>query len=117
MLVAVYGTLKQGYKNYLRHLNGFQPLHANFVDIPFRMYEGDSYPMIVSSVDNHAVFVEVFEVDADTMEKLDRLEAPYDCHRESIFVVELDREVEIYVFNQPEPPPEFTIVESGNWAS
>lgn len=117
MLVAVYGTLKQGHENNLHHLNGLRPLHAIFVAIPFRMYEGDAYPMIVSSSDNHPIFVEVFEVDAYMMEKLDRLEAPYNFHRESTFLAELDREVEIYVYNEPHPPPGFTSVESGEWLS
>jgi gamma-glutamylcyclotransferase (GGCT)/AIG2-like uncharacterized protein YtfP len=81
------------------------------------MYEGDAYPMIVSSSDNHPIFVEVFEVDAAMLEKLDQLEAPYNYHRESIFLAELDQKVAIYVFNEPNPPPEFALVKSGRWPS
>ncbi len=115
MLVAVYGTLKQGYNNNLHHLDGLRPLHALFVNIPFRMYEGEAYPMIVSSSDNHSIYVEVFEVDAGKLEELDRMEAPYNYHRESIFLSELDREAEIYVFNETDPPSGFTVTESGYW--
>ena len=111
----VYGTHKQGHNNYLSHLNGHRPVRALFVDIPFRMYEGDAYPMIVPSSDNHPIFVEVFEVETDTLEKLDHLESPYDYHRENIFLAEFDREVAIYVFNEPNPPPGFNLVESGIW--
>ena len=71
--------------------------------------------MIVSNPDNHSIYVEVFDVDADKLEELDRLEAPYRYHRESIFLPELDREAEIYVFNESKPPPEFKAVASGNW--
>ncbi len=117
MLVAVYGTLKHGHTNNLHHLDGLQPLHSLFVDIPYRMYEGEAYPMIVSSRDNHSIFVEVFDVNADKLEELDRLEAPYNFHRENIFLAELDRGAEIYVFNEPNPPPGFTLIESGKWPS
>ena len=116
MLVAVYGSLKEGYKNNRRFLNGLHPLHALFVEIPFRMYEGDAYPMIVSSLSDHPIFVEVFEVDADTLEKLDGLEALYNYHCETILLTELERETELYVFSEPDPPPEFTTVESGKWS-
>ncbi len=117
MLVAVYGTLKQGHNNNLHHLDGLRPLHALFVNIPFRMYEGEAYPMIVSYPENHSIFVEVFDVDAEKLEELDRLEAPYNFHRENVFLAELDREAEIYVFNEPNPPPGFTLFESGKWPS
>ncbi len=79
------------------------------------MYEGEAYPMIVSSPDNHSIYVEVFEVDSGKLEELDRMEAPYNYHRESIFLSELAQEAEIYVFNEPNPPPEFTAVASGKW--
>ncbi len=115
MLVAVYGTLKQGYNNNLHHLDGLRPLHSLFVDIPYRMYEGEAYPMIVSNPDNHPIYVEVFDVDADKLEELDRLEALYNYHRESIFLSELDREAAIYVFNESNPPPGFAFIESGKW--
>ncbi len=73
--------------------------------------------MIVSSPDNHSIYVEVFEVDAGKLEELDRMEAPYNYHRERIFLSELDREAEIYVFNEPDPPSGFTLIESGKWPS
>ncbi len=116
MLVAVYGTLKRGHNNNLHHLDGLRPLHALFVNIPFRMYEGEAYPMIVSNPDNHSIFVEVFEVDAVKLGELDRLEAPYNFHRENILLAELDREAAIYVFNEPDPPSGFTTTESGKWS-
>ena len=117
MLVAVYGTLKQGHINNPGHLDGFEPQHALFVDIPFRMYEGAEYPMIVPSSDIHPIFVEVFEVDAETLERLDYLEAPYAYHRETIYIAEFGREVAIYVYDEPEPPSEFNLVKLGKWPS
>lgn len=117
MLVAVYGTLKQGHANYRHQLEGLRPIHALVVDIPFSMFKGDAYPMIVSSSGNHPIFVEVFEVDSAMMEKLDQFEGPYNFHRESIFLAEINQEVAIYVFNEPDPPPGFTSVESGKWPS
>lgn len=86
MLVAVYDTLKQGYENNRRVLSGVLPIHARFVEIPFRMYSSIKYPMIVSSPGMHPIFVEVFDVELDTLEKLDQLEAPYNYHRETVFL-------------------------------
>ena len=115
MLVAVYGTLKRGYGNHRRMLNGYIPLQSLFIEIPFHMYATDAYPMILPSLENHPIYVEVFEVDAVKLAELDRLEAPYNFHRETIFVAELHQEVEIYVFSEIDPPSHFTLVDSGEW--
>ena len=45
--------------------------------------------MILSSSRDHPIFVEVYEVDAATLSKLDQLEAPYDCRRQTVFLSEL----------------------------
>ncbi len=115
MLVAAYGTLKQGHNNNLHHLDWLRPLHALFVNMPFRMYECDAYPMIVSSPESNPIFVEVFDVDSATLAALDQLEAPYNYRLETVFLSELEQKAEIYVFSDTDPPTEFTEIVSGSW--
>lgn len=116
MLVAIYGTLKVGYFNYEKHLKGKMPVTARFVELPFEMYAGDDYPMLLPAAggERHPIWVEIFDVDDDELRDLDELEAPYGYWRETIFVGELGDQVAIYL--HPAPAPEgFTRVASGKW--
>lgn len=114
-LVAVYGTLKRGYSNYDRLLAGREPLFRGFVVIPYRLYASPEYPMLVPAPgEEHAVLVEVFEVDEPKLEELDALEAPYHYRRETIHPRELGRSAAIYVHDAP-PPAGFERVSSGDW--
>jgi gamma-glutamylcyclotransferase (GGCT)/AIG2-like uncharacterized protein YtfP len=114
--VAVYGTLKSGEANYGRFLSGMSPVFRGFVEIPYRMYAGDSYPMLVPSLEKHRIFVEIFEVDQDRLERLDALEEPYDYRRETTHVSEAGMEVALYVHELP-PPEGFKLVAGGEWSS
>jgi gamma-glutamylcyclotransferase (GGCT)/AIG2-like uncharacterized protein YtfP len=114
--VAVYGTLKTGEANYHRFLAGRSPLFRGFVEIPYRMYANDSYPMLVPSTEKHRIFVEIFEVDEGTLESLDALEEPYDYRREPIHVSEAGMEAAVYIHDSP-PPIGFSPVSAGEWSS
>jgi gamma-glutamylcyclotransferase (GGCT)/AIG2-like uncharacterized protein YtfP len=116
VLVAVYGTLKQGEANYERYLSGREPVHRGAVRAPYLMYDNGSYPMLVPVEEEHAIFVEIYDVDDRTLRALDALEEPYDYRRETIHVSELGRDVEIYVHTEP-PPPGFRLAVSGDWKS
>jgi gamma-glutamylcyclotransferase (GGCT)/AIG2-like uncharacterized protein YtfP len=116
MLVAIYGTLKVGHFNYEEHLKGEMPVTACFVALPFEMYAGDAYPMLVPSEngERHPIWVEVFDVDDEKLRELDELEAPYGYWRESVFIDQVGEEVAIYL--HPAPAPEgFVRVASGKW--
>jgi gamma-glutamylcyclotransferase (GGCT)/AIG2-like uncharacterized protein YtfP len=115
MLVAVYGTLKTGEENYARFLPGMTPSFRGFVEIPYRLYANEAYPMLVPDEEKHRVFVEVFDVDETKMQELDALEAPYDYWRETLHVKEWGKSVEIYVHAAP-PPDGFELVPSGEWS-
>ena len=118
MLIALYGTLKVGYFNYDLLLKGEMPVSARFLELPFEMYAGDDYPMLVPAAngERHRIWVEIFDVDDDKMRELDALEEPYGYWRESVFVDELGESVGIYL--HPAPAPEgFVRVESGKWTS
>lgn len=116
MLVALYGTLKVGYDNYERHLKGETPVKRLAVDLPYEMYANDEYPMLVPSANAelHRTWVEIFDVDDEKMRELDALETPYGYWRESVFIEEIGRNVEIYLHPAPAPPG-FAWVESGHW--
>ena len=116
MLVAVYGTLKVGYDNYDRYLSGMKPVYSGFVEVPYRMYANDEYPMLVrtADVESHGISIEVFDVDEAKMKELDALEAPYGYSRETIRIPELEQEAVIYV-HAPPAPMGFARVESGDW--
>lgn len=116
MLVALYGTLKVGYFNYERHLNGEVPLAARFVELPFEMFACDDYPMLIPAVngERRPIWVEIFDVTEDKLLELDALEEPYGYWRESVSIEELGEIVEIYLHPAPAPTG-FTRVESGKW--
>ncbi len=114
MLVAVYGTLKTGEDNYARFLPGRTSLFRGFVEIPYRLYENGSYPMLVASPSKSRVFVEVFDVDEAKIKELDALEEPYQYWRETVHLREWGRDAEIYVHAAP-PPDGFSLVPSGEW--
>ena len=114
MLVAVYGTLKTGGHNYERLLPGRAPTFRGFVEIPYKMYENDSYPMLVPSPSRCRIFIEVFDVEDPKVRELDALEEPYDYWRETVHLAEWGQDVDIYVHAAP-PPEGFEVVPSGMW--
>jgi gamma-glutamylcyclotransferase (GGCT)/AIG2-like uncharacterized protein YtfP len=114
--VAVYGTLKSGEANYDRFLPGISPIFRGFVEIPYRMYASESYPMLVPSREKHRIFVEIFEVDGETLQRLDAFEEPYHYRRETTHVSEAGMEVALYVHDLP-PPDGFKLVGGGAWSS
>jgi gamma-glutamylcyclotransferase (GGCT)/AIG2-like uncharacterized protein YtfP len=70
--IFTYGTLKSGFRNH--HLLRY----AEFVDMAttsdrYEMIDV-GFPVILPSDNGHKVHGEVYEVDADTMARLDRLE-------------------------------------------
>ncbi|HXV59226.1 MAG TPA: gamma-glutamylcyclotransferase family protein [Vicinamibacteria bacterium] len=113
-LVAVYGTLREGQYNHEIYLKGERPVRRGSVELPFRMYANDEYPMIVPSNERHPIWVEVFRVDELKLRELDALEIPYGYRRETMRLENFDIEAEIYVYPAP-PPPGFQLVENGDW--
>lgn len=113
-LIAVYGTLKEGYFNYDAYLKGEKPIDRGFVALPFRMYANADYPMIIASEERNPIWIEIFDLDDEKLRELDELEAPYGYWRESVHLDELSKRVEIYVHGAPAPPG-FCLVDSGDW--
>lgn len=114
-LVAVYGTLRQGFENYESLLAGFEPVYRGFIFAPYEMYATDEYPMLVRTDRDRAIYVEVFRVDPPTLARLDALEEPYGYERLRVRVAKVAEHVGLYVYGGVRPPEEFRLVESGRW--
>jgi gamma-glutamylcyclotransferase (GGCT)/AIG2-like uncharacterized protein YtfP len=71
MLVAVYGSLRQGFGNHQRFLSHLKPLGLDLIE-GWDMYSLGAFPAIVGG--SGAVVVEVYDVDDNTLRMLDGLE-------------------------------------------
>jgi len=80
MLVATYGSLKKGFHNH-GFLSDSKCLGVDSLS-GFAMYKYSSFPMVVASDDsNDTIMVEVYEVSADTLVRLDYLEGHPEFYR------------------------------------
>lgn len=114
-LLAVYGTLKKGYRNNEVYLTNLNPKFEGFVKLPFELYTNGRYPMIVKSGQLNNVYLEVYEISDDQFTEITKLEEPFGYHYERIEIAEINDFVEVFVFTAGIPPSEFSSVESGNW--
>ena len=99
--VFVYGTLMRGrsnYKYYLEHsiFLGSGSIHG------YALYDLGFYPGIIAD-ENECTKGEVFEVDNETMSRLDRLEGEGDLYLKRLVKVEMDNglahDAYVYVWN------------------
>ena len=104
ILLAVYGTLKENFPNYYYYLNPKKPIFQGLIEVPYQMYSNGGFPLLFPSEDKHKIYVEVFEVDERTLDRIDRLEGvPHFYVRTSIHLEEVSKEVFIYVVVNTEP--------------
>lgn len=73
MRVFVYGTLKRGFSLH-HHLAPFVFLGTAETATRYRLYALGWYPGMVEVEDGHAIKGEVWDVDADGMQLLDKIE-------------------------------------------
>jgi gamma-glutamylcyclotransferase (GGCT)/AIG2-like uncharacterized protein YtfP len=103
-LLAVYGTLKENFPNYYFYLNPLKPIFRGLVKIPYQMYSNEGFPLLFPADDLHSIYLEVFEVDNKTLNRIDRLEGvPKLYSRKKIFLNEINAEVNIYIITNQEP--------------
>ncbi len=114
-LLAVYGTLKQGYHNHNVYLEGSQRIFEGFVTIPFQLYSNGRYPMLIKSKLRSNIYIEVYEVSDKKFIEIIKLEEPFGYNYEKIEISEFNEFVEIFVYASDLPPAEFDLIESGNW--
>jgi gamma-glutamylcyclotransferase (GGCT)/AIG2-like uncharacterized protein YtfP len=116
-LLAVYGTLKQGYYNYNEFLTGLNPIYKGFIESKFQLYSNGRYPMIVHSEELNKIYFEVYQVSNDKFKEIIQLEEPFGYHHETFWIPELNQNADTFVFSSGIPPEEFLLVKSGNWES
>lgn len=73
MLVFVYGTLKSGYSNHYRCLRDAHFVGQATTSHRYTMIDV-GFPVLLTEGTGHPVHGEVYEVNSDTVERLDRLE-------------------------------------------
>lgn len=117
--VAVYGSLLEGFGNH-RLLEGSQKLGSTIIE-GYNMYSLGAFPCIVPNNDDGRIQVEVYEVDAETMQRLDFLEGyphMYDRHEVEYDLGQGEELAWIYFMHKvPGVGGGYTMprIESGSW--
>ncbi|MBA3247259.1 MAG: gamma-glutamylcyclotransferase [Pyrinomonadaceae bacterium] len=114
-LVFVYGTLRRGG---LRAMPMIFPA-ATFIDtatVQGRLYDFGTYPGLLLDESNSSVVGEVYEVDDETLNKLDAIEADSHYWRKQVELsVGGRRQIGwVYVYN-PQFYSRLILIESGDW--
>ncbi len=73
MLLAVYGTLRRGFKAHAL-LKNAKLLWSGFVKMPFRMIVHNCIPFLMPCETPKDIYVEVYEVSKHVLEAIDRYE-------------------------------------------
>jgi gamma-glutamylcyclotransferase (GGCT)/AIG2-like uncharacterized protein YtfP len=112
-LVFVYGTLKRGCSNHFfleeaRCLGRGRTLHA------YALYEGE-YPFVIREEHLTPIQGEVYEVDGQTLQRLDRLEEHPDYYRRDQVDVVLEDGSKLLAWLYFFPTPRGRFIESGEW--
>lgn len=113
--VFTYGTLKKGFGNhYLLKDSSFL---GEVKTLPeFTMISLGGFPGILTG-GHTSISGEVYEVNTETLAKLDRLEGHPTWYRRTPITLLNDEKVETYIYlkSNPSPSQRFPIVESGEW--
>lgn len=112
-LVAVYGTLREGNGNHVL-LEHEEKLSTERVS-GFKMYSLGGFPAILpTGNEEDRVTIEVYEVDDETLARLDRLEGYPGWYERSVVHTTLGGAL-IYHFTEDMIRPHFPLIEGGNW--
>lgn len=100
IFVAVYGTLKKGFRNHPRLAQG----QSKFVETShtgsgFSLFV-DSLPFLTRRASGTGCQIEIYEVSPETLESLDQLEGHPDFYRREILCYREDYPVWIYILNK-----------------
>ncbi|MBD3191571.1 MAG: hypothetical protein GF308_13060 [Candidatus Heimdallarchaeota archaeon] len=113
-LLAVYGTLKEGFSNYFYYLHPKKPIFSGKTLLPYKMYLKKGIPALYPAEKLHPIVIEVFTISEKTLKKIDRLEGvPYFYKRVKIFLEEIQQEVFLYVITNKKPSG--LLLEEGNF--
>lgn len=114
LLLAVYGTLKEGFSNYFYYLHPKKPIFSGRVLLPYEMYLNKGIPALYPAEERKPIVIEVFEISEKTLRRIDRLEGvPFFYNRIKIFIEEINQEVFLYVIQGKKPSG--ILLEEGNF--
>lgn len=118
--VICYGTLRQACSNH-HIIQGSTFLGTGKLIKPATMYSNRSFPILsFTPTSSHSIVVEVYQVDTNTLKRLDQLEGYPQWYARSEEEVHLENGEKIigWVYHQAfEKHRLQLIVESGDWAS
>lgn len=110
--VFVYGTLKHGFHNHDYFLKGIEFKKAKALGI--NLHAGPHFPYAIKGAG--IALGEVYEVDDDTLERLDRLEGvPHHYQRDEVFVFTEDFKKEKAMIYVSDHALKFPRIDSGEW--
>lgn len=116
MLVAVYGSLRQGFGNHNHFLQGYQCLGVHTSGPGFTMYSLGEFPAVVAQQQSGGTIVyEVYDVSNETMQALDRLEGVAHGFYYRDILETPHGKATIYLM--AEPPRMAGVVEGGDWTA
>lgn len=101
--VGVYGTLKQGHGNHrlLQHVERTAIGHVT----GHRLYQSGIPFLVEDATSEYPVLVEIYDVDDETLQRLDNLEGHPRCYCRNVLPVELEdgSNTEAWVYQYPHP--------------
>jgi gamma-glutamylcyclotransferase (GGCT)/AIG2-like uncharacterized protein YtfP len=112
MRIFVYGTLRSGGSNH-HFLRGSVCAEQNVRLSGYIMYNFGKYPFVKPCADtNRTILGEIYEISADTLQRLDKLEGTDVGLYERIFDDNIDAWLYVSGANAPDNLPE---IKSGDW--
>lgn len=110
--VFVYGTLKRGHHNN-RLLKHYEPREAFCKYL--KLHQGPGFPY--ATFGNEGIYGEVYEIDDDTLDRLDLLEGvPHHYNRVKVKVKINNKEVEVWTYISPQNALKYPVIQSGVWS-
>lgn len=100
-LVLVYGTLREGMSNSRLLQGSTKVLDMNLNN--FKMYDVGAFPCVVPAENKTGIYVEMYEVNRSTLQRLDHLEGVPNMYRREV-VAQCDigygnQDVYMYIWN------------------
>jgi len=119
MLVAVYGSLRKGLSNYNYYLKTSKYVGSFESEPIYTLKSLEAFPALLKEGET-SVVMEIFRINQDTLDALDKLEGTYGIDDKNNFynreMIETPYgEAFVYFYNSAEDIKDARIVRSGDW--